>query len=605
MTRSAHTDQQLQALQRRIAVARGDSDPDLVIAGGSVFCVFTREWLDCDVVICDGHIAALAEHGSYAGSHVEILDASGMLVVPGFIDAHVHIESSLLTPARFAETVLPHGTTTIFAEPHEIGNVLGARGVEWWLGASAQTPLDILTMVPSCVPASEFESSVGPLSVDDMEQLLAHPTAIGVGEMMNFPGVIAGAEHEIAKLLCAGSTHTDGHAPGVGGRELDAYRAAGISSDHESTTVGEAREKVRRGMWVLLREASNAHNLVDLLPLVREYGTDWFAFCTDDREPHMLLNEGHINQMIQLAVQNGTAYEDALILATINPARCHGLSDRGAVAPGFRANLAIFESPQHVQPIATISSGKLAYAAGAVLPFTDSAIPEWVLSSMNPAPVTPADFAVPHEGSKLSRVIEINPGQLLTGRSDVALPIENGSVCCDTEQDISYLAVVERHHATGNIGRGFVRGFGLQHGAIASTVAHDAHNIVVAGTNADDMATCVARLTKIGGGLIVVRDGNVLCELALPIAGLVSNESVNTVAAQHGLLEAAAESIGVSLPAPFMTLSFLALSVIPSLKLTDQGLIDVDTFSIVPIAVGQAQGATSNSTANVNSPAGA
>ena len=518
------------------------------------------------------------------------IDARGSWLVPGFVDAHVHIESSKLTPGRFAQTVMPHGTTTVVAEPHEIGNVLGVDGVTWFMDACDELALDIRMMVPSCVPASQFESAGSTITPDGIAALLAHPRAVGIGEMMNFPGVISGADHELAKLAVRGSYHVDGHAPGVHGQQLDAYIAAGISSDHESTTVDEARAKLRRGMWVLMRDASNARNLVDLLPLVHQYGTDHCAFCTDDREPDLLLRSGHINDMIRTAVRDGElSPEDALVLATRNAADAHGLDDIGAIAPGRRANMCLLPDLEHFMPDMVIAGGEVVARAGVWEGGAHTPAPRTVTGTVSIAPITPAALAIPApdstDASCMVRVIGIRPGQLITDEIRVAVPAVDGHLTADPASDIAKIAVVERHHATGQIGHGFVYGFGLLRGAFASTVAHDAHNIVVVGADDQSMHTCVERLAEIGGGIVVCDGTRVIAELALPVAGLMSDQPPADVVADMDAVHVALTDLGVHVEAPFMVLSFLALSVIPSLKITDQGLIDVDQFALVPLTV--------------------
>ena len=562
-----------------IAVARGDAPPDLVIEGAHVFSVFTREWLELDVAVAGGRIAGL---GSYDGG--DRVDARGQYLVPGFLDAHVHIESSKLTPAEFARAVVPHGTTAVVTDPHEVANVLGREGVEWMLEASEGLPLDVFVMAPSCVPASDFESPGQLLEPADMEAILRHPRALGVAEMMNFPGVIAGTPDVIARLDVAGATHADGHAPGVVGRELDAYVAAGIRSDHEATTLDEALEKRRRGMWVLLREASNARNLRDLLPLVGQYGPEHCAFCTDDREPDFLYRDGHIDQMCRVAVEEGVSPEAALLMATLHPARCHGLMDRGAIAPGLRADLVLLDDLEDFRPARVYKDGVLVAAGGRAEAFARPPIPERVRSTMRAAPLAADAFAIPAVAR--ARVIETIPGQLITHAREESPATRDGFVIADPERDVAKIAVIERHHGTGRIGLGLVRGFGLREGAFASTVAHDAHNLVVVGVGDEDMTACAERLQEIGGGIAVARDGAVRGELPLPVAGLLSDEPVEHVVERLEQLQEMLIEQGVGDAAPFMTLSFLALSVIPSLKITDRGLVDVDRFELVPLAVG-------------------
>jgi adenine deaminase len=564
------------ARRHLIAVARGDAEPDVVIEDAHVYSAFTREWIEGDVAVAGGRIAGV---GAYAGGRR--IAAHRRYLVPGFIDAHVHLESAKLTPDQFARAVVPRGTTAVVCDPHEIANVGGVEGVRWLLDATDGLPLDVFVMAPSCVPASGFESACGPLGPAEMREILRHPRAIGVAEMMNFPGVIAGDPDVLSRLV---AEHVDGHAPGVTGAALDAYVAAGIGSDHEAFTSEEALEKRRRGMWVLIREASNARNLRDLLPLVARYGAEHCAFCTDDREPDLLFREGHIDQMCRIAVQEGIAPEDALLMATLHPARAHRLLDRGAVAPGLRADLVLLEDLESFRPARVYKDGRLVAAGGTAEPFARAPIPDRLRRTMNAAPLAADAFAIP-AGAARVRVIEIVPGQLITLAREEEPPVADGQVVADPARDLAKIAVVERHHATGRIGLGLVRGFGLREGAFASTVAHDAHNIVVVGIEDDAMTACVERLQAIGGGIVVARGGAVRGELALPIAGLLSDAPVEDVVERLESLQDMLAEHGVRDAAPFMTLSFLALSVIPALKITDRGLVDVERFELVPLAV--------------------
>jgi len=550
---------------RLIAVARGDAAPDTVIEGAKVFSAFTREWLDGDVALADGRIAGV---GSYAGG--ERVDGRGQFLVPGFIDAHVHLESAKLTPAQFARAVVPRGTTAVVCDPHEIANVAGVEGVRWLLDATDGLPLDVFVMAPSCVPASDFESPRGPLGPDDMREILRHPRALGVAEMMNFPGVIAGDPEVLSRMI---APHVDGHAPGVMGRALDAYAAAGISTDHEAFTAAEALEKRRRGMWVLIREASNAHNLRALLAMVREHGPGYCAFCTDDREPDFLYREGHIDQMCRIAVAEGVAAEDVLVMASLHGARAHGLLDRGAIAPGYVADLALLDDLESFSVRTVLKGGRS--------PEYPEGVPAELRDTMRSVPVS---FGIPGSPQRV-RVIDIQPGQLITGAGQAEPLIRDGEVVADPARDLAKIAVIERHHGTGRVGLGLVRGFGLTAGAFASTVAHDAHNLVVVGVDDRDMALCAQRAQALGGGLVVARGGELRGELALPIAGLLSDAPLEAVAEGLEALQDLLADQGVEIDAPFMTLSFLALSVIPSLKITDRGLVDVDAFQLVPLAV--------------------
>ncbi|HYW27354.1 MAG TPA: adenine deaminase [Terriglobales bacterium] len=559
----------LRRIERRLAVARGDLPADLVLRGGRVLSVFTREWLDTDVAVSDGHVVGL---GVYDAERV--LDLHGAHLVPGLIDAHVHIESSKLTPDQFARAVLPRGTTAIVADPHEIANVLGSDGVHWVLDTLDMLPLDVFVMAPSCVPASRFESARQELSAGAIAGLLRRRRVIGVAEMMNFPGVIAGDPAELAKLETGLTDHVDGHAPTVTGRALNAYVAAGIASDHEATTLEEAREKRRLGMAIMLREASNARNLVDLLPLVREYGTEGLMFCTDDREPDFIEAEGHMNQMVRVAVAHGVRPEDALVMASWNPAQFHGLRGLGAIAPGFQADLVVLDDLVRFEPRLVLKRGREPV-------FGSVPVPEWVCRTVRPARLEPGSFRVPASDGARARAIRIIPGQLLTAEQAVGARVVGGCLEADPQLDLAKVAVVERHHATGRVGVGFVTGTGLREGAFASTVAHDAHNIVVVGMDDRSMAECVERLVEIGGGIVVVRAGRAVDDLPLPVAGLMSDRPLAEVARGLRRLEARLRDLGVGLEAPFMALSFLALSVIPRLKITDRGLVDVDRFEVV------------------------
>ena len=559
-------------ISRRLAVARGDEPADLVLAGGKVFSAFTREWLDADVAIVDGFIAGL---GSYEGR--EKMDVSGAYLVPGFIDAHVHIESSKLMVDQFSRAVLPHGTTAVVADPHEIANVLGTDGVHWLLDCCDQVPLDVYVMAPSCVPASPLESPRRPLTVGDLEGLLRRSRVIGVAEMMNFPGVIAGAGGELAKLETGLTDHVDGHAPGVSGRSLNAYVGAGIGSDHECSTYEEALEKRRLGMWVMLREGSAARNLVDLIPLVRRLGPERCMFCTDDREPVFLVDEGHIDQMLRVAVEHGVRAEDALVMASLNPAQYHGLTHLGAIAPGYQADIVILDDLRTFEPRAVLKRG--------VEPVHKPIeIPEWVRQTVNVGTLANQCMTVRGSGRRI-RVMKVIPGQLVTGTEFLAPSMRDGELVADPARDLVKIAVVERHHATGRVGVGFATNVGLRSGAFASTVAHDAHNVVVLGVDDGDMLLCVRRLAEIGGGVVVAAGGKVLGELRLPVAGLMSDAALGAVHEEMLGLERLLRERGVAWEAPFMVLSFLALSVIPELKITDRGLVDVDRFQLVPLAV--------------------
>jgi adenine deaminase len=565
-------------LQRRLAVARGDVAADLVVRGGRILSVFTREWLEADVAIVDGRIAGV---GEYAGA--KTIDAAGKFVVPGLIDAHMHLESVKLLVDEFARLVLPLGTTAVVADPHEIANVLGADGVHWLHDASAGLQLEVFFMAPSCVPASAFESPRRPLAPGDLEALMRRNRVLGLAEMMNFPGVIAGEPVELEKLALEGAEHVDGHAPGVLGKALQAYAAAGIRSDHEMLTVEEGRERLRAGMWLLIREASMARNLRALLPLVAEYGPTRIAFCTDDRDPEDIADNGHVNGMVRDAVAAGIDPADAILMASFNPAQWHRLGTHGAIAPGYVADLLVLGDLERFVPELVLKRGR---------PIEEPPrreVPEWVRQTVRVHRVTTSDLEIPWEGGP-ARAIGLIADQVVTESLEREPLVVDGHAVSDPERDLVKIALIERHLATGRVGLGFVSGSGLRSGALASTVAHDAHNLVVVGAGDEDMTVAVRRLEELGGGIVVIEGGGVVAECPLPVAGLLSDQPLDVVVQQSRRCNEAATGLGWSGATPFLTLAFLALSVIPSLKITDRGLVDVDRFEIVPLAAGEPAG---------------
>ena len=558
-------------LARRVAVARGDEPADLVVRGGTVLSVFTREWLEADVAIVDGFVAGVGEYEGH-----ETIDAAGRFVVPGFIDAHMHIESTKLVVDELARLILPLGTTAIVADPHEIANVLGTDGVHWLHDASAGLQLEVFFMASSCVPASAFESPRRPLELGDLEALMRRKRVLGLAEMMNFPGVIAGAEHELAKLGLEGAEHVDGHAPGVLGKELQAYAAAGIRSDHEMLTVEEGRERLRAGVWLLIREASMARNLQALLPLVAEYGPSRIAFCTDDRDPEDIADNGHVNGMVRDAVAAGIDPADAIVMASFHPALWHRLTQHGALAPGYVADLLLLPDLEQFVPELVLKRGKRIEEP------QPASVPEWVRQTVRLQPVSAADFAMPWDGGR-ARSIGLVADQIVTESLELEPRVVDRHIVSDPERDLVKLAVAERHLGTGRIGLGLVSGSGLRRGALASTVAHDAHNLVVVGADDDDMAFAAQRLAELGGGIVDVDGGRVVAECPLPVAGLLSDQPLDVVVEQSRACNDAAQGLGWRGATPFLTLAFLALSVIPSLKLTDRGLVDVDRFELVSL----------------------
>jgi adenine deaminase len=434
-------------------------------------------------------------------------------------------------------------------------------------------------MASSCVPASRFESPRRALTVGDLQGLLRRTRVLGLAEMMNFPGVIAGDEAELEKLSLAGAGHVDGHAPGVLGKQLNAYAAAGIRSDHEALTVEEGKERLRAGMWLLIREATMARNLAALLPLVREYGPGRMAFCTDDKDPDDIAENGHINGMVRDAVAAGIPAEDALVLASLNPALWHELHELGAIAPGFQADILVLPDLSSFEPELVLKRGR------PLADFARSEVPEWVKHTVRTEPIEPARFRIPWNGGR-ARVIGLIPDQIVTESLTEEPRVVDGEAVADGERDLAKIAVIERHLGTGRVGLGFVRGFGLRRGALGSTVAHDAHNIVVVGIDDADMAHAVARLRELGGGIVAVEGGEVVAELPLPVGGLLSEAPLAEVVARSRACSEAAERLGCTGASPFLTMSFLALSVIPKLKITDRGLIDVDRFEVVPLEAG-------------------
>lgn len=566
-------------LEALLAVARGDEPADLLLTHAQLLNVFSGEILPASIAIAGGLVAGVGE--GYAAR--ETLDLGGRYVAPGLIDAHVHIESSLVTPTEFAKAALPHGVTTVITDPHEIANVLGLAGIRFMLDDSEGLPLSVLVQAPSCVPASPLETSGARLDAADLASLLGHPRVIGLAEVMSYPGVIAGDAEVLAKLRAFGGRPIDGHCPRVSGRELQAYAAAGVGSDHESVEVEEAREKLRAGLTVFLREASNAKNLRALLPLVTPATERRICLCTDDRQPDDLESEGSIDHLVRLAVASGLDAVTALRLATLNPAEHFGLNDRGAVAPGRRADLFVFSD-------LAAPRAELVFAAGALVARDGALTAALPRRSYGDRPRTvhldPArlDFAIPAAGDTV-RAIGVVPDQLVTEHLVVAATVHQGFAVADPERDLAKIAVVDRHTGSGATGLGFVHGAGLRRGALAGTVAHDHHNLVVIGADDRSMRTAARAVIEAGGGQAAAEGDDVLAFLPLPIAGLMSDRPAAEVAERVRDLRRAAHGLGVRLGDPFMALSFLALEVIPALKITDQGLVDVERFAVVPLFV--------------------
>ncbi|HWE65121.1 MAG TPA: adenine deaminase [Acidimicrobiales bacterium] len=563
-----------------LAVARGDAPADVLLRGGRVLSPATREWVTTDLALAEGVVAGWGRRDA-----LEEIDLDGAAVTAGLVDAHMHLESTKLWVDEFVRTVLPLGTTAVAADPHEVANVFGIPGVAALIAAARDLPFTFGVCASSCVPASPFESPGADLFAPDVAALLDDYAAIGVAEVMNFPGVIAGDPEMLARIATAGHRRVDGHAPGLSGPALDAYLAAGVESDHECTELEEAEEKRRKGMWIFIRQGSASQNLLDLIPTVLAHGTNHVALCSDDREPDTLLEVGHLNDCVRLAVEAGVSEVDALIMATLNPAEYHGFTELGALGPGYQADILCFDTLAGFRPSRVFQRGRLVARDGAVVPgaVPDTPPPAFMRQSVHlPTPPPPSAFDSGHRPGARVRTIGIHEGSLTT-----AALITDPS---DPALLVARLAVVERHRQTGRIGLGWVQGFGLSRGALASTVGHDAHNCMAVGSSSAQgpvaMAAAVARLAEIGGGQVAVDDeGRVLAELPLPIGGLMSDWPAHQVAASlHHLVEAA-RTLGTTISAPFMHMSFLGLSVIPELRLTDKGLVDVGKFELVPVAV--------------------
>ena len=565
-------------LPQLLAVARGERPADLLLRNGGLVNVLSGEVYPAEIAIAGGTIAGL---GAGYGAREEI-DLEGRFVAPGLIDAHVHIESSMVPPAEFARAVVPRGVTTAVTDPHEIANVLGLAGIRFMLEQSEGAPLDVLVNAPSCVPATHLETSGAGLTADDLATLLGHPRVLGLAEVMNYPGVIAGDEEVLAKLRAFRGRPIDGHCPGLSGQRLQAYAAAGIGNDHECTTAAEALEKLRAGLTIFVREATNARNLRALLPLVSPLTERRLCLCTDDRHPADLLMEGSVDHLIRVTIAGGVDPVVAIRMATLNPAEHYGLRDRGAIIPGRRADLMVFRNLAAPRAEMVFRGGKLVAQYGRLLE-TDR------LSSLVPSlPPTVhidpqrLDFSIRAAGSSV-RVIGAIPDQLVTESLVMDASLQDGRAMADPGRDLLKMAVVERHRGTGRMGLGFVRGVGLKRGAIAGTVAHDHHNLVVIGADDASMRTAALAVAKAGGGLAAAEGENVLALLPLPLAGLMSDRPIEEVRDDMRVLLEAAHSLGTALHDPFMAMSFLALEVIPALKLTDLGLVDVERFEIVPL----------------------
>ncbi len=564
-------------LQKLIRIARGEIPADLVLKGGQVVNVFSCKIQETDVAISEDQIVGL---GSYQGR--ETFDCRHHYICPGFIDGHLHIESTLLTPANLSPVLLPLGTTTLIADPHEIANVQGLPGISFMLDNSAGLPLEIYFMAPSCVPATPLETSKAVLTAKDLRALRHHPRILGLAEMMNFAGVLHGDRDVLKKLLAFQHTIIDGHAPLLSGKDLCAYLISGIRSDHECTNLSEAREKLALGMTVMIRQGTQAKNLKDLFPLITPSNARRCLLVTDDRNPEDLAKEGHLNAVLKQAVHLGLDPILAIQMVTLNPAEYFGLRHLGAVAPGYQADLVVLKSLSDMKVESVLKKGKVVARNGRFQgkgPVQDKAKH---LSRMNIKGLQAERFRIPL-GGRWAKVIQLIPHQILTRASRRKVKGEGGWLSLNPKEDLAVLACVERHHGTGNVGLGLVSGFGLVRGSIASSVAHDSHNIVVIGHDPEEMFLAVKAVQEMKGGLVITIKGQVKAGLPLSVAGLMSDRSLEEVVRQQKALSRALPLTGCTLKNPFMALSFLALPDIPELKITDQGLVDVTRFEIVPL----------------------
>ena len=568
----------IRSLKERIRAARGEIPADLVLKGGRVANVFSGELLEADVAVHGSFIVGVG--AQYRG--LEEVDLAGACVCPGLIDGHIHVESSMLLPSRLAPPLLLCGTTAVVADPHEIANVMGMEGIRLMLEDSRDIPLDVFFTAPSCVPATNLETSGATLDARALEDLLKEERVVGLGEMMNFPGVLSGEDEVLRKLAAFAHKPLDGHAPGLRGKDLQAYVCAGIVSDHESIEEAEALEKMQSGMMIMIREGSTARNLEALLPLVTPANAGRFCFVSDDLHPEDLRRRGHLDHILRKAVLQGLDPVRAIRMVSLNPAEYFGLRKRGAVAAGYRADLAVFKDLAEFKVDRVYKNGRLVAEGGRL---RRSLFQRRTLELRRPLlipPLHPDRFRIRRKGEE-ARVIEVVPGQIVTKVCRERVSSRGGWVVSDPAKDILKLAVVERHRGSGRIGLGLVKGFGLQRGALASSVAHDSHNVIAVGVNDEDLCRAVEAVRDMGGGMAVARAGETLARVPLEVGGLMCHVSLEELSYGIANLSRASATLGCSMEEPFMALSFLALPVIPELKLTDRGLVDVIKFEIVPL----------------------
>lgn len=567
-------------LHEMVSVARGEGTVDTLFTNARIINVFSGEIKKGSIAVANGYIVGI---GDYEAS--QTIDLGGRFVAPGFIDSHVHIESSMACVAEFAKTVVSRGTTAVIADPHEIANVSGVKGIEYMIAEADGVPCDIYFSFPSCVPATHMETSGAILSAEDVAAFMGNDKIVALAEMMNFPGVIYGEPDVLKKIEATApfGKPVDGHAPGLSGKALNAYVATGISSDHECTTPREAIEKLAAGMHIMVREGTCARNLEALFPLINDSTSRRMMWCTDDRHPHDLIDEGHIDSIVKRAIDKGLDPITAICMATINPAEYFGLNTHGAIAPGRKANFTVFSDLADLRVEQVFHMGKMVAENGVAVDGLPGPKKTDAPNVMNVDPGR-LDFSIKAEGQKIN-VIEVIPDQVVTRALIETAVIENGCAVADASRDLLKIAVIDRYSGNCSMGKGFVRGIGLKKGAIASSVAHDSHNIIVVGVNDMDMAAAVKAVVKMGGGFCAVSNASVVSTLPLPIAGLMSFEPVETLKRSLDEMISAAKNLGSRLSDPFMTLGFIALPVIPELKITDKGLVDVNQFKLVPLFV--------------------
>jgi len=553
---------------------------DLLLKNANLVNVYSGEIYPADIAIYDTYVVGI---GNNYQAH-QVIDLMGTYIMPGFIDGHVHIESSMVEVPQFARAVVPLGTTSVVADPHEIANVFGYEGIRYMMEASKYNPLNVFFMMPSCVPSTDLETAGSELRAFDIFPFLREKWVLGLGEMMNFPGVIAGEEDVLDKLKISDPKRIDGHAPNLSGNDLNAYIAAGISSDHECTTVAEAMEKLRLGMYIMIREGSGTKNLRDLLKMVTKENLSRCMFVTDDRHPHDILEEGHINFMIRTTIEQGIDPVQAIRMATSNTAEYFRLNQLGGIAPGKFADIVVVDDLQKFNVIKVFKNGKLVAENGKPTYDIPNRPPASIRSSVNIKWLEGGEFAIPAAGDRC-HVIGLIKDQIVTEKLIEKPKIVEGKVVSDTVRDLLRCYVVERHHASGNIAKGLVKGFGLKSGAIASTISHDSHNIVAVGVSDEDISKAVIQLNKMGGGIVITNEGKVLGALDLSIGGLMSNKPLEFVHQELKKMIQLTRQLGSTLSDPFMQLSFLALPVIPKLKITDLGLVDVERFQFVDLFV--------------------